>query len=285
MAAATKTYSINTVQYNQVPKDSHLLTEIPKLERGQIAQFVVYGAYDPAHPGKFFGRTLRVPPTDIISDKDGNVYDIAMIRSVGAGGIQELDDEVFFDTMRGCIITLYAGNARDMRQYQYFMLCNYNGSNTNRDISKPILFEVLDEAKQHREKRAKRKKVAAALATLENFSEKEVLDFVRSNRLPDTGSHESRLAYLEDFAEKNPDTFMEAPLLDHTTLYSIIEKAVKTKVISFNNITKEYTTFDGKKIIEVKKGFGVSNKDELSKFLMSPEGHKDLAWIKSELEK
>jgi hypothetical protein len=285
MAAGNKTYNVNTVQYNIIPQDSPLLTNIPKIPKGKLVQFRAYGCIDPARPGKFFGRTVRVPPTDIITDNEGNTYDIAMIKSVGAGGVQELDNEVFFDTIQACLISLRSSSAREMRQYQYFMLCNYNGSNPNRDTSKPILFEIVDDAKDHTSKRTRFKKIAAAMAAIENFSEKEVLDFIRSNRLPDTGSHHSRVAYLEEFAQKDPDKFMTAPLIDHTSLYATIEQATKAKVITYNNVTREYQTYDKKVILEVKKGFGVSNKDELAKFLMSPEGHKDLAWIKAELEK
>jgi hypothetical protein len=273
------------VKYNEIPEDSHLLKKIKPLKRGEQVTYRLHGCYDPDRPNKFFGRTLRIPPTDLIMDKEGNTYDIAMVKGLGPGGVQELDGEVYFEPTSLCLMTLNGSNAREMRRYQYMEICNFNGDNPDRNPSSPVFFEKVNEERDRGAKRDKFKRVVAAMEMVEALSEKEVLDLIRANRLPDTGSHQRRLTQLENLAQKDPDKLLAMPLVDHTALLKVIEDAVKAKVIVYSNQTRDYTTFDKTKVIHnVKTGFSVSPKVELAKFLLSPEGHADLDWIKSQLK-
>jgi hypothetical protein len=273
------------IRYNEIPKESVLLTRIKPLERGQRQKYRVYGAYDPTKPGKFFGRTVALPTKDTIIDPDTQaVYDIAFVTGIGPGGVPEIG-EIIFDDFNGCIISLTGGNATDQRKYQYIELCNFLKDNPTRDTNRTILIERVNEAEDLKYIRAKRKKVHAALSAVEALGETEVLNFIRANRMPDPGTPEMRRAALEDLAEKDPDKFNSMPTVDYTSLYDLIDEAKTKKIIVWNNITREWTRFSGEHILTVKKGFAVSQKEELAQFFMKEDGKKDREWIKKELQK
>lgn len=273
------------VRYNEIPPDSILLTRIPPLARGERVKYRVYGAYDPTKPGKFFGRTLALPTIDTVIDPNtGQVYDIAFVEKVGQAGVPEIG-EIIFEDFNRCTITLVGGNAMDQRKYTYIELCNFLKDNPSRDTNKTILIEKVSETEDLKFIRAKRKKIHSALSTVEAMSDTEVLNFIRANRMPDPGSPESRRASLEDLAERKPDKFHSLPSIDYTSLFDLIDEAKLKKIIVWNNVTREWTRFSGEHIMTVRKGFAVSQKEELAQHLMKEEGKKDREWIKKELVK
>jgi hypothetical protein len=274
-----------SVAYNQIPKDSVLLKRIKPLKKGEQVKYRVAGAYDSSQPDKFFGRTLVLPSTDVITDPEtGEVYDIAYITGYAEGGIPQLG-EIWFNDFEGSIKTLNGGNASDMKLYTYLELCNYLADNPSRDTSKSIHIEKVSPEKDRASRKNKFKQIAAAMIMIENMSETEVINFIRANRLPDAGDHLSRLSFLEDLAQREPEKFAAAPTIDPSSLGSIVDEALKAKVIFWNGVTREYSQSDKKKILTVKKGASVNPKQELEDFLFSPEGHDQLDWIKAELQK
>jgi hypothetical protein len=273
------------VKFNQIPSDSSLLKKIKPLKKDEHVQYRLRGAFDPKRPGQFFGRTLVLPTQDTISDPDtGETYDIAFIEGVGPGGIPKVGT-IMFEDFNLCLITLKGNSGLDQRKYNYIELCNFLADNPDRDKNKPALIERVNEAEDLKYKRDKRKKVQNALLVVDAMTDTEVLNFVRANRMADAGTPEKRRAGLEDVAEKNPDKFIDMPTIDYTSNYQIIDDAKKAKIIMFNTVTREWQRFDGTPIMTVKKGFGVSNKEELAMFLVKEEGRKSLEWIKTELKK
>lgn len=273
------------VKFNQIPKESALLKRIKPLGKDERVQYRVYGAYDPQQPGQFFGRTVVLPCEDTIADPDtGETYDIAYIEGVGPGGIPKVGT-IIFEDFNACTITLFGNSGQDQRKYQYIELCNFLQDNPHRDKNRTVLIERVDEGNDLKFKRDKRKKVQAALAIVDSLTSEEVLNFIRANRIADPGTLEKRRAVLEDLAEKTPEKFAEMPMVDYTANYDLIDNAKQKKVIVWNNVSREWQRYDGTPIIQVKKGFGVSQKDELAMFLIKEEGKKTLAWMKEEVAK
>lgn len=272
------------VKYNEIPKESILLKRIKPLGEKEYVKYRVAGSYNPRKPGKLFGRTTALPTTDTIMDPDtGYVYDIAFVESFGPGGAP-IVGEIILDDFNAFTITLRGNSALDKRKYQYIELCNFLKDNDSRDQNKTVLVERVDETEDFKFKRNSRKRINAALNTVEAMTDNEIINFIRANRLPDTGTNESRRASVEDFAEKNPDKFSTMPSIDYTSLFDTVDEAKKAKIIVWNNVTRDWTRFSGELIMQVKKGFGVSNKDELAQYLMK-DGKKDLDWIRTELSK
>ena len=85
--------------------------------------------------------------------------------------------------------------------------------------------------------------------------------------------------------EKDPEKFNSMPTVDYTSLFDLVDEAKTKKIIVWNNVTREWTRFSGEHIMSVKKGFAVSQKDELAQYLMKEDGKKDREWIKKELLK
>lgn len=272
------------VKYNDIPKESKLLTRIKPLGKDDHVKYRVLGSTDPSKPGKLFGPTTILPTIDTVSDPDtGEVYDIAYVQSFGQGGAPIIGD-IILDDFNRFTITLKGSSTSDRRKYQYLELCNYLVNNPDRDTNKTAYLERVDEVEDFKYKRDRRKKVQSALMAVENMTDNEVINFIRVNRLPDPGTNESRRAAVEDLAEKSPDKFAKLPTVDYTSLYDTIDEAKKAKVIVWNNVTREWTRFSGELLVQVKKGFGISNKEELAQYLMK-DGKADLTWINAELAK
>jgi hypothetical protein len=281
---AGQTVQTVAVQFNQIPKDSELRKKIKPLNKGDKVTYRLVGSVDPSKPGKFFGASKFIPNTDTINGPDGETYDIAYIVGVGQGGVPEFGD-IYFEEEERFRKTLYGKNAKDVRLYEYLEMSNYLKDNEDRDTSKAAMIERVEVGMDEKAKRAKRIKIADAVKVAESFTDEEVLNFIRANRMPDPGEAEARRWAVEEYAEKNPDAFNKAPLIDFTALYDDIETLKKAKALVWNAQTRAWQTFDGKEILVVKKGFGVSQKDELARFLMKKDGENWLSWMKAELEK
>jgi hypothetical protein len=281
---AGQTVQTVAVQFNQIPKDSILREKIKPLGPKDKVRYRLKGSVDPTKPGKFFGASKFIPSTDTVVDpKTGDVYDIAYIEKVGQGGVPEFGD-IYFEEEERFSKVLRGNSAKDVRLYEYLELSNYVDGNEDRDSSRAMLERVVD-GMDERTKRDTRRKKADAVKVAEAFTDEEVLNFIRANRLPDPGEAEARRWKIEEYAEKNPDAFAKAPTIDFTALYDDIDTLKKAKALVWNSTTRTWLTFDGKEILPVKKGFGVSHKDELARFLMQKEGTSWLSWLKEELKK
>lgn len=274
------------VQYNQIPKESALLKDIQPLQKGDSITFRIKGSFDPSNPKRRVLRSMFLPNTDVVKDPEtGETYDIAYIKGIGPGNVPILGD-IYFDDRHGAALTLKGSRPDDVRKYQYIMLTNYLADNPNADPKKHKI-EIESEDKDQEYVRTKRKKIQAALNAVEGMSDDEVLNFIRANRLHDPGTPKKRRFKLEDFAEKNPDAFSSAPLLDYTSLYDTIDALKKKKIIVWNNATRAVLTFDGSEILSLDKSwkFGMSWKEELAKHLIQPENKSQLKKLEQELTK
>ena len=278
------TLSVQAVQFNQIPKDSAIYEDIKPLGKDDTITFRLKGSYDPSNPKKRTLRTLMLPQTDVIKDpKTGDTYDIGYIESVRQGGLPVFG-EIWFDDKSGSAIKLHGKRAEDVRKYNYIMISNYLADNKNSDPKKHLI-EIESEDKDMAFVRNKRKKVQAALNTVAAMNDSEILNFMRANRLPDPGTPGKRRFKLEDFAERNPDAFASAPMLDYTSLYDFIDELKQKKIVSFNNTTRGVVRCDGFEVLAVSKKIGVSWKEELAKFLIRPENKRELEWLKNEAAK
>jgi hypothetical protein len=279
MAQAIQTVA---VQYNQIPANSSLKKNFKPLGRDEKATYRLIGSTDPSKPGKFFGPSKFVPATDVVTDEKGNTYDIAYIDKVGRGGVPEFG-EIFFNEDDRFRMTLYGKSAKDVRLYEYLEMSNYLKRESESNIQ--AIIERVTQGMDEKRLRARKQKIRDAVDAAQAFSNEEVLNFIRANRLADPGEEEARRWVVESYAENNPEAFANAPMADYTSLYDIVDKAKQQKIVTFNNSTRAVLKYDGSELFEVKKGSGVSWKEELAKFLIDPKNKEQLNWIKAEIEK
>lgn len=277
------TLHVQAVQFNQVP-DKSVIKKFKPLGKNESVTFRVKGSYDPSNPKKRVLRTMLLPQQDVVKDPEtGEVYDIAYISGIGQGGVP-IFGEIWFDDKSGSAKTLHGNRAADVRMYNYIMMSNYLVDNPNSDPAKHKI-ELESEDKDQAYVRNKRKKVQSALNTVEMMTDEEIMNFLRANRKPIANTAGKRRFYLEGLAEKDPDAFANAPMLDYTSLYTVIDEAKQKKIISFNNNTRCVLRYDGSEIVEVPKKIGTSWKEELAKFLIQPDNKGQLDWIKGEIER
>jgi len=133
--------------YNNV---SESLLKETKLKPGQQVVYRVSSiTRNPVDPSEILiPAGVNVPVFEQIWDEEKQEYvDIAAISRINPDGNHMFYELWFLQTQGGHII-LTGGRAADQEVHSYLSLCNYNGSNPRRDTSKPIIFELVDEAKK-----------------------------------------------------------------------------------------------------------------------------------------
>src|SRR5690606_36865223 len=149
------------------------------------------------------------------------------------------------------MITLFPKNARDRKQIECLELCNYLSDNKDRDTGVNAMFERVDDTTDFKYRRDRRRNVQEVIAVVDSFTDDEVSNFTRASNLPDRGPPEMRRYALDEFAEKKPDLFLNAPIADYTALYDLIEDARGKKIINYNSSNHTWMMFDGGEIRKV----------------------------------
>lgn len=238
--------------YNRYPED----IKPRSLKKGETATFEIVGGR----------RDVYVPNTDLISDGQGEYIQIALIKTLNQQGIPVLEN-IWFNARKGGKMTLKAGNAKQDRIYKYFMTCNWNESNPNRDPKSKIWFrEVRPEENAAKEMDERNNRFLAVqmarempdIAVLEYFSMKG-----QSATIDEIKQLRNR---LEKNAEKNPSDFLkEDDTIKETEddMDKTLRLARKKEIISFDKESNVWSFADGKKICAIPKLNGVKIYAEL----------------------
>ncbi len=266
------------------------------LKKGEYAIFRMIGTgYN--EDGKFSGRDLLLSSKDILQDADGNVTPIAFVESYRGDG-EPIFGTIQFRTTDACQIILRHG-ARDAAGYNYLKICNFNGSNPDRDVNAPIEFEEVETMGGSKESRIDRKAKLAAMDLAMSFTDDELVQFVLTNQVKIDGlrvvnkpdgsfDYEEIRDNVERLAETKPNKFMSLhvavpkPL---STMDELINYAVEANIITFDKEVKSwYNTQSGKnflKVVSIQKGVP---KKELGIWLTSAAGKGILDIIRAAKE-
>jgi hypothetical protein len=254
------------------------------LKKGEYAIFRMVGTGF-NEDGKFSGRDLILPATDVIQDNDGNITPIAFVESWKANGDPNFG-VIQFRTTDACQIILRHG-ARDAAGYNYLKICNFNGSNLDRDPNAPLEFEEVDTMGGSKESRAERKIKAQAMDLAMSFTDDELIKFVQTNQVKIDGlrvvnkpdgsfDYEEIRDIVERLAENKPNKFMtlntavEKPL---STTDQLINYAIESGIIKFDKEVKSwYNCQSSKNFLKVKSILKNSPKIELAIWLTSSAG-------------
>lgn len=222
--------------YNDLSKK---LLDSTKLAPGQKVTYKLVGiAPTPMDPTRLAIPTYKnVPPIDQIWDpykgEGGEWVDIAAVKSFDAEGNHTYHDILFTRAQAGHLI-LTGGRAVDQEIHSYLSLCNYNGSKEDRDTTKEIIFELVDEeAKADKEVKLRNKK-REALIIAGDLDAMQVRDYSAALGKDDTRPVAVLRNELEEMADKDPQAFLDLINNKQAVMRATINRAQSKGIIIFN---------------------------------------------------
>ena len=259
---------------------------VKKLKHDERATYRILNVrHDPDNYGRYLmPAAYSIPPTDIVFDKEkGDFVTIAAIERQDNEGNPIFLSIVFTAANMGYIF-LNGSNPVHQKIYQYLEICNYNDSNKNRnkDGEDPVFFRV-DSKKDAMEERQMRKTIVKAVNSALELDDVKAKSVAMAVGI-DAESIEEIRNLLEDFAEMNPEEFLE--ILDRATLENEtkLKEAVKKGIIK-NNLNAQVFewTETGKEIMKYKKAPNKNYFKELADYL-EENNPDELNAIKSRLD-
>lgn len=265
--------------------------DVPKklrktLGKDEYAIYRLLNSFD--EKGKFHGRDHSIPVTDVIMDpKSGEPVTIGYVERILPGGKVKFG-QIWFDTGSLCQIIVMPGVAGH-NLYNYLENSNYNISNPNRDTTIHPSFERVSSTKGVQESRDKNANIRLAMNAAANFSNEEVLEFVRSNKdkvkirivmLPDgKPDFDTIRNQIENFSKMEPKRFLGMVVskpVDETEdgIASIVDQAITDKKISFDPETHQFFNKTGKGVFTASNGDVFKAKVEFASFLATKAGDK-----------
>lgn len=259
-----------------------------KLKPGEQAVYKVAGIEpNPMDPTKWaIPSAKNVPITDEIWDEEKQEYiPIGAVRSVAADGVHSFYDLFFYGNQGGHMI-LIGGRAADQDIHSYLSLCNYNGSNPNRDTSKEIIFELVDEsvksAKESKQRNLKREALNAAA----DLSPEDVRNYTAALGQDDTKKVEILRNYLEEMADNDPVSFLDLINNKQAVMKATINRAITKGVIHFDVEQSRFTWPNGEVILVVSRTTGGDHIEELLGYCATnAKGEKVYQTIQSKSKK
>lgn len=276
------------LHYNDISDE--LLSKVKRLKRGEVARFkCVLIEPDLKNDRRFTGpRFYNIYPVDTVWDESANDYvEIGYVeRSVLANGEVVANKKVIKFSAPTGEITLRGGVPDEEYLYYFLSLSNRNGSNENRDTTKPIEFVRIDEEKTAKEKNTKRSKKFDALLAANNMTNEQIKDFVAATGGDDKRTIDILKDYVFDWADKNPEDFLLKISDVEASTKATIKRALDNGTILFDRTDMTFKWGESKeKIASVPKADGVEHINYLSDLLLSDKRYeKVLPTIKKSLK-
>lgn len=272
--------------YNDVSPE---LLAKTKLKKDEIVVYRVSGiGPNPMDPTKLaIPASKNVPVTDQIWDPVKEEFvDIALVKSVDAASGEHKFHEVYFWGNQGGILMLRGGSAADQEIHSYLTLCNYNGSNPNRDQNKEIVFELVDESTTAEKDRKTRNQKREALNIAAELSPDDVKIYVAALGADDTRKIEVLRNELEILADNDPQGFLDLVGNKQSTMKAVINRALSKGTIVFNVEQSRYEWPNKEAILTVSRTTGNDAVEELVSYCVSSaKGEKVYQTINSKSKK
>jgi hypothetical protein len=265
---------------------SKKILEPTKLKPGQRATYrLVNIAPAPMDPSRMAIPTYKnVPPIDQIWDKEKDEYvDIAAVKSSDAEGNHTFHEILFTRANAGHLI-LVGGRAIDQEIHSYLSICNYNGSNPNRDTSKEIIFEEVNEEAKAEVEQKKRNLRREALNAAADLGQDEVKNFAAALGKDDSRPVAVLRNELEELADKDPQAFLDLIGNKQAVMKATINRSLSKGIIIFNEEQSRWEWPNKEAILTVARG--TEAVEELVSFCVSSaKGEKVYQTIQSKAKK
>ena len=270
---------------------NHLSPELIAKTRLKPGEQVVYRVAginpDPMNPGRWaIPSSKNVPPVDQIWDPVKEEYvDIAAVKTESPDGNVTFHDIYFFGNQGGHLI-LVGGRAADQEIHSYLTLCNYNGSNPNRDQSIEAYFELVDEGAKSEKERKQRNLKREALNAAADLSADDVKNYTAALGQDDSAKVEVLRNRLEDMADNDPQAFLDLINNKQAVMKATLNRALNKGVILFDSEQSRFTWPNGEVILVVSRTTAGDNVEELLGFCVaSAKGEKVYQTIQSKSKK
>lgn len=263
-------------RYNDLP-DS-IKSTIPRVPKGKLVRFSVHVKKD-AQGKNIMPSMLGVPEKDrVVDPKSGLSYQIANIVSIqpSDSGEQAVMENPFFYKERACQIILDPNKKpKDRDLYEYLWLCNWNGSNPNRDESAPNKYYMIDDIKDANEKTQRTIEKGMAIQAVFNMSHDDLHAYAAMVGIR-TKNREDEIIRAEaiEVAERDPKKFHQISiyLKSMGPYVKDVNAAMENRVIQLDTSTHTWKWVDNRQ--EFFQGFSTMSRLENIKRLAE--------WLKNE---
>lgn len=267
---------------------SDKLLKSTMLKPGERVTYRLYNIQkSPMDPSRLaIPASKNVPVIDQIWDEEKQEYvDIAALKSVDAEGNPTFH-EIFFTAQQAGHLTLFGGRALDQEIHSYMMLTNHNASNPNRDTTKDIVFELVDEGAKAEKETKKRNMKREALNAAADLTPEDVRNFSAALGKDDTKPVAVLRNELEELADTDPAAFLDLIGNKQAVMKATINRAVTKGVIVFNEEQSRFEWPNKEAILTVARSTGSDAVDELISFCVSSaKGEKVYQTIQSKAKK
>jgi hypothetical protein len=220
---------------------------------------VVYKLYNitsaPMDPTRLAIPAYRnVPPIDQIYDKESESYiDIAAVKSVDAEGNHTFHD-IYFTSQQAGHMILFGGRAVDQEIHSYLSLCNHNASNKDRDTTKEVIFELVDEEAKAEKESTTRNKKRDALNIAADLTPEDVKDYTAALGKSEDRPIKVLRNELEALADRDPEEFLGLINNKQAVMKATINRALAKGAILFSEEQSMYKWANGEAILTVARG-------------------------------
>ena len=188
-------------------------------------------------------ENLKIPISDTIwiNYKDENdverseLFDIGLITRVDKDNIPTQIESWWMpaNALKG-EFQLTGGSIEDEKRYWFAEMCNYNGSNPNRDKSKKIYFYRVDKEGDAKKKNRMVDLELECLMFIKNCTPKEIKSLAAAFQLNENEPQEVLRNRLNEFARKDPERFNNLSTSKDVEIKATIQRAFTAQVIKFN---------------------------------------------------
>lgn len=253
--------------YNKIPQS--LIKKIPKGKTVVFRLSNIKEDYD--NPGQFLiPLNKNLPPTDEIYNPESDEFlPIAYITGVSANGEAKFGQILFQKVNGGCVM-LNSNNPDHQKMYQYMSLSNYNNSNPNRSESFHAWFELVDNKQEAQQSRAERKIILKALRAADELEFAQVKSIASSLGHRLDKSEEELRDLVEDFAEYEPETFLNLVEQQTNEIEADIREAIDLQILKHSKSSAKFVWVDTKEeVFTYKKKIGVKPYTEFADYLLT----------------
>lgn len=223
---------------------------------------------DPDNYGRYLvPAALQIPSTDVVYDKEKQDFvTIAAIERQDNEGNPIFINIIFTASNIGHLF-LSGSNPVHQKIYQYLEICNYNESNPDRNTDIEASIRRVDAQKEAKQERLNRRLIVRAANMALELDDKRVKEVAAALGIDAESLDEIRNA-VEDFAENDPEEFIQIVERSSLEKESILKEAVKQGIIRNNVNSQVFEWVDtAKEIMKYKKAANKNYFKELADYL------------------
>jgi hypothetical protein len=279
--------------FNRLPKG---FKQPEKLQKGQTVTYRLHedfrkkviisrdGAMQERWP-----ESIQIPTRDVIlinytenGEEKSDLFDIGLINKVDRDGTPDVEPFWLEANVRKGEWTLTGGSIDDEKLYWYFELCNYNGSNPDRDQAKKIYFYKVDHEGEAKQANRLVDLELECLLFIKNCTPKEIKKLAAAFQYNENEPESVLRKKLNDFAKKDPEQFNKLATSKSVEIKATIQRAFNHQVIKYNPQQHKVTWSDGSTICSLTRVEGIKWQEQFADWIQT---HKNGTGTYNQIDK